>query len=91
MELISELMIAAADIAVALVVAVSLPSSQAKKIWAFCQFGVIHHPNWLPTFLVSSKLDRRVMSDDRGPAACMEMDIHALRLLYRVVNEAHEN
>ena len=31
------------------------------------------------------------MSDDRGPAACMEMDIHALRLLYRVVNEAHEN
>ena len=32
MELISELMIAAVDIAVALVVAVSLPSSQAKKI-----------------------------------------------------------
>ena len=31
------------------------------------------------------------MSDDRGPAACTEMDIHALRLLYRVVNEAHEN
>ncbi len=31
------------------------------------------------------------MPDDRGPAACMEMDIHALRLLYRVVNEAHEN
>ena len=31
------------------------------------------------------------MSDDRGPATCMEMDIHALRLLYRVVNEAHAN
>ena len=31
------------------------------------------------------------MSDDRGPDACMEMDIHALRLLYRVVNETHAN
>jgi hypothetical protein len=31
------------------------------------------------------------MSDDRGPAACMEMHIHALRLQYRVVNEAHAN
>ena len=32
MELISELMIAAADVAIALLVAVSLPSTQARKI-----------------------------------------------------------
>ena len=29
------------------------------------------------------------MSGEHGPVACMEMDLHALRLLYRVVSEAH--
>ena len=29
------------------------------------------------------------MSAEHGPTACMEMDLHALRLLYRVVSEAH--
>ena len=31
----------------------------------------------------------RVMSDS-GSIACMEMDINALRLLHRVISEAHD-
>ena len=29
------------------------------------------------------------MLGEYGPTTCMEMDFHALRLLYRVVSEAH--
>ena len=37
-----------------------------------------------------SSLNCFVMPGEDGPTACMEMDLHALRLLYRVVSEAHE-